>query len=131
VLDIDETTLNNSAYQRARAELGLGYSPASWTEWVNKKAATPIDGALAFTNKVKQLGGKVVFVSNRMAANECAQTEDNLAATGFAYDAILCRTAASEKNTRFAAVQNGTAKPGLPRSPCSRSSATTSRTSRC
>jgi len=114
VLDIDETTLNNSAYQRARAELGLGYSPASWTEWVNKKAATPIDGALAFTNKVKQLGGKVVFVSNRMAANECAQTEDNLAATGFAYDAILCRTAASEKNTRFAAVQNGTAKPGLP-----------------
>lgn len=114
VLDIDETTLNNSAYQRARAELGLGYSPASWTEWVNAKAATPIDGALAFTKKVKQLGGRVVFVSNRMASNECAQTEDNLAAKGFTYDAILCRTAASEKNTRFAAVQNGTAKPGMP-----------------
>ena len=114
VLDIDETTLNNSAYQRARGELGLGYSPASWTEWVNAKAATPIDGALAFTKKVKQLGGRVVFVSNRMAANECAQTEDNLAAKGFTYDAILCRTAASEKNTRFTSVQNGTAKPGMP-----------------
>ncbi len=114
VLDIDETTLNNSAYQRARAELGLGYSPASWTEWVNKRAATPIDGALAFTKKVKQLGGRVVFVTNRMAANECTQTEDNLATTGFTYDAILCRTAASEKNTRFGMVANGTAKPGMP-----------------
>ncbi|MBA3453683.1 MAG: hypothetical protein H0T42_11380 [Deltaproteobacteria bacterium] len=114
VLDIDETTLNNSAYQRARADLGLGYSPASWTTWVNARAATPLDGALAFTNKVKQLGGRVVFVTNRMATNECTQTEDNLAATGFTYDAILCRTAASEKNTRFMAVQNGTAKPGMP-----------------
>jgi len=113
VLDIDETTLNNSAYQRARAELGLGYSPASWTTWVNEKAATPLDGALAFTKKVKQLGGRVVFVSNRTAA-ECPATEDNLAAKGFSYDAILCRTAASEKNTRFMAVQNGTAKPGMP-----------------
>lgn len=113
VLDIDETTLNNSAYQRARADLGLGYSPASWTTWVNAKAATPIDGALAFTRKVKQLGGRVVFVSNRTAA-ECAATEDNLAAKGFSYDAILCRTAASEKNTRFMSVQNGTAKPGMP-----------------
>ena len=104
VLDIDETTLNNSAYQRERAELGLGYSPASWTTWVNARAATPIDGALAFTKKVKQLGGRVVFVSNRTAVNECAQTEDNLTATGFTYDAILCRTAASEKNTRFLSV---------------------------
>ncbi len=113
VLDIDETTLNNSAYQRARAELGLGYSPASWTTWVNARAATPLDGALAFTKKVKQLGGRVVFVSNR-TASECSATEDNLAATGFVYDAILCRTAASEKNTRFMSVQNGTAKPGMP-----------------
>lgn len=113
VLDIDETTLNNSAYQRARADLGLGYSPASWTAWVNAKAATPIDGALAFTKKVKQLGGRVVFVSNRTAA-ECVATEANLAAKGFSYDAILCRTGPSDKNPRFAAVKAGTAKPGMP-----------------
>ena len=100
VLDIDETTLNNSAYQKARNDLGTGYSPASWTAWVNQKAATPIDGALAFTKKVKQLGGKVVFVTNR-TASECGPTEQNLAATGFAYDGIHCKVGSSDKNPRF------------------------------
>lgn len=109
IMDIDETTLNNSAYQHARSDLGTGYSPASWTAWVNQKAATPIDGALAFTKKVKQLGGKVVFVTNRMAGTECPQTEANLAATGFTYDQILCRPqgAPSDKTPRFDQVKQG------------------------
>jgi 5'-nucleotidase (lipoprotein e(P4) family) len=114
VLDIDETTLDNSPYQKSRADLGLGYSPATWTEWVNQKAATPIPGALAFTKRVKQLGGKVVFVSNRLQATECAQTEANLAAHGFSYDGVFCKTSTSDKNPRFAAIANGTAAPSLP-----------------
>lgn len=114
VLDIDETSLDNSPYQRARAELGLGYSPASWGEWVGKKAAEPIPGALAFTKKVKQLGGRVVFVSNRLAATECPATEQNLTAKGFVFDAMLCKTTTSDKNPRFASIDDGTAKPGLP-----------------
>jgi 5'-nucleotidase (lipoprotein e(P4) family) len=114
VLDIDETTLDNSAYQRSRGELGLGFSPNSWTTWVNQKAAIPVPGALAFTQHVKQLGGKVVFVSNRQLANECAQTEDNLVSTGFVYDEILCRNGPSDKNPRFAAVVAGTAPSTLP-----------------
>lgn len=112
VLDIDETTLDNSPYQRARAELGLGYSPASWGEWVGKKAAEPIPGALAFTKTVKQLGGRVVFVSNRLAATECPSTEANLTAKGFTFDAMLCKTGSSDKNPRFAQVAAGVA--GMP-----------------
>ncbi|HEU0037203.1 MAG TPA: HAD family acid phosphatase [Kofleriaceae bacterium] len=114
VLDIDETTLDNSPYQKSRADLGLGYSPATWTTWVNQRAAVAIPGALAFTQQVKQLGGKVVFVSNRLAATECAQTEDNLHAQGFAYDGILCKTTTSDKNPRFDALAQGTAIAGLP-----------------
>lgn len=114
VLDIDETTLNNSQYQQERLDLGLGYSPGSWTDWVNRKAATPLDGVLDFTHSVKQLGGKVVFVSNRMAATECAQTEANLQSAGFVYDEILCKTDTSDKNPRFMAVQNGTMPSTLP-----------------
>lgn len=115
VLDIDETILDNSPYQRARGELGLGYSPASWTAWVDQRAARPLDGALAFTQKVRQLGGKVVLVSNRMGVTECPQTEDNLRAVGVPYDAILCRPPGtpSEKNTRFEQVRTGTGT-GLP-----------------
>jgi 5'-nucleotidase (lipoprotein e(P4) family) len=108
VLDIDETTLDNSTIQHERADLGLGFSQAAWTGWVNRRAATPIPGALAFTKRVRELGGKVVFVSNRLAAGECAPTEDNLKAHGFEYDGILCKTGASEKNTRFDSITSGT-----------------------
>ncbi|MCX5741310.1 MAG: hypothetical protein NT062_02295 [Proteobacteria bacterium] len=104
VLDIDETSVDNSAYQHSRADLGVGFSPASWTAWVNKKAATPVAGVLAFTNEVKQLGGKVVLVSNRKAATECAATQDNLHAIGMTFDEMLCQDTTSDKNPRFDAV---------------------------
>jgi 5'-nucleotidase (lipoprotein e(P4) family) len=112
VLDIDETTLDNSPYQKARADLGLGYSPATWKQWVDLKAAVPLPGAAAFIARARQLGGKVVFVSNRLKATECAPTEANLAAAGIAYDGILCKDGVSDKNPRFAAIAAGTA--GVP-----------------
>ena len=114
VLDIDETTLNNSTYQQERIELGVGYSPGSWTAWVNRKAATPIDGVVDFTKLVHQLGGKVFFVSNRMAATECLQTEENLASAGITFEQMLCKVDTSDKNPRFAALTNGTAPSTLP-----------------
>ncbi|MCE9574811.1 MAG: hypothetical protein K8W52_16800 [Deltaproteobacteria bacterium] len=112
-LDVDETILNNSAYQQARLDLGVGFSPGSWTAWVDQRAALAIDGAAAFTHEVQQLGGKVVLVTNRKAANECAQTEDNLRSVGVAYDAIFCQTTVSDKNPRFQAIEAGTGT-GLP-----------------
>jgi 5'-nucleotidase (lipoprotein e(P4) family) len=114
VLDIDETTLDNSHYQQERMDLGVGYSPTSWTEWVNRKAAPPIDGVVDFTKLVHQLGGKVFFVSNRVQATECPQTEANLGAAGIEFDQMLCKVNSSDKNPRFAALTNGTAPSTLP-----------------
>ncbi len=108
VMDIDETTLDNSTIQHERADLGLGFSQAAWTAWVNRKAAAPIPGALAFTKRVHELGGKLVFVTNRIAATECAQTAENLTATGFAFDGMLCKTTVSDKNPRFDSITSGT-----------------------
>lgn len=113
VLDIDETTLLNVQYQRERAELGTGYSPASWTAWVNRKAAPAVPGVKAFTDHVHALGGKVVLVSNRKDGSECDPTKANLVADGITVDAMLCRTTTSDKNPRFDAIEAGTA-PGLP-----------------
>jgi 5'-nucleotidase (lipoprotein e(P4) family) len=113
VLDIDETTLMNVQYQRERAELGTGYSSSTWTSWVQRKAAPPVPGAKSFIEKVRALGGKVVFVTNRKASTECDPTAMNLAAENIRYDAILCRTDTSNKNVRFEAIEDGTA-PGLP-----------------
>jgi 5'-nucleotidase (lipoprotein e(P4) family) len=113
VMDIDETTLSNVTYQRERAELGTAYSSASWLAWVRRKAATPMPGADTFVARVRALGGKVVFVSNRKDGSECGPTAENLAALGIAYDGMLCRTTTSDKNPRFEAIEDGTA-PGLP-----------------
>ncbi|MBA2543667.1 MAG: hypothetical protein H0V17_28755, partial [Deltaproteobacteria bacterium] len=91
-----------------RADLGLGYSPVTWGQWVDERAALPLPGALAFTKKVKALGGKLIFVSNRVAAFECGPTEDNLKAQGFVYDGILCKAGPSDKNPRFDSITAGT-----------------------
>jgi len=108
ILDVDETTLNNSPYQEQRGALGLGFSPNSWQTWVDSRSAQAIDGVVDFTHHVQSLGGKVVLVTNRTAA-QCSETEDNLKTVGVAYDEILCLTDTSDKNPRFAAVAAGTA----------------------
>jgi 5'-nucleotidase (lipoprotein e(P4) family) len=105
IMDVDETSLDNSAYQHSRADLGVGFSPGSWTAWVNQKAAIAIPGAPDFTAKVHALGGKVVLVTNRKDGTECPQTEDNLHAVGVVFDQILCQTGPSDKNPRFQQVQ--------------------------
>ncbi len=114
VLDIDETTLNNSQYQQTRLDLGVGFSPGTWNDWVNQKAATAIDGVVDFTAAAKALGGKVILVTNRTMA-QCPATEDNLHAVGVTYDAILCMDTTSDKNPRFQAIEAGsTGDPNLP-----------------
>jgi len=80
---------------------------------VNEKAAQPIPGAPAFIARVKQLGGKVVLVSNRLDQKECPQTQQNLAAKSIAFDAMLCKTTTSDKNPRFEQVKLGQGT-GLP-----------------
>jgi 5'-nucleotidase (lipoprotein e(P4) family) len=96
----------------AAAALGVAFSQTSWTAWVDRRAATLVPGAKRFTDRVHDLGGRVVLVSNRKAAGECGPTEDNLAALGVSFDAILCRTDTSDKNPRFASLATGAA--GLP-----------------
>ncbi len=111
ILDADETVLDNSVYQRRRAEAGLGYTSDTWNEWVREEAAPAIPGAVAFTRLVNELGGRVVIVSNRAQA-VCAETERNLDEVGVDAAVVLCMQETSDKNARFQAVQNG-AVPGL------------------
>ena len=71
-------------------------------------------GAARFIGVVRDLGGRVFIVTNRTLA-QCDDTRANLTAIGLAVDAVLCRPPeSSDKNPRFAAVQNGTAVAGLP-----------------
>lgn len=112
VLDADETVLDNSTYQKERAELGLGFSDETWNEWVGRMEATALPGAAAFIARVRQFGGRVVIVTNRDDP-VCQPTRENLTRVGITVDAVLCRVGGvSDKNPRFRAVAEGQV-PGL------------------
>ena len=96
VMDVDETVLDNSQYQREREQQGLGYSSESWNAWIARKEATAVPGVTAFLNEVVARGGKVALVTNRDKSMDDA-TWQNLLALGLPLTAentcILGRTA--------------------------------------
>ena len=115
ILDADETTIDNSAYQAERARAGQPFEGESWRAWCARREAVPLPGAAAFLARVRARGGKIAIVTNRTAA-ECPDTEAVFREHGLAYDAMLCRPEGgpSDKNPRFEAVARGTTPAGLP-----------------
>jgi 5'-nucleotidase (lipoprotein e(P4) family) len=65
VLDADETVIDNSQFQKELAEKGARYSSAAWKAWCLRGEATAIPGAIGFIKHVRDLGGKVVIITNR------------------------------------------------------------------
>jgi 5'-nucleotidase (lipoprotein e(P4) family) len=115
VADADETLLDNSTYQKERELAGLAFSAESWTAWVARREARALPGSVAFLDRVRALGGRVAVVTNR-TQKECPDTEANLRAERLAFDLLLCKPdgGASEKDSRFKKVQEGTAQEGVP-----------------
>jgi acid phosphatase len=109
VLDVDETTLDNSEHQRRLAMTGTVQNDSAWYAWIRERAAPPVPGAVEFTNSVRRLGGRVALVSNRDEPL-CDATRDNVRTAGIAADVVLCRVnKVSDKMPRFKAVEDGAA----------------------
>lgn len=110
--DADETILDNSQFQK---ELGnqSNFSPAKWTDWIAREEATPIAGAIAYINRVHELGGLVVVITNRRVGEQQAHTEANFKKVGLPYDIMLGQGDDRYKDSRFESVEKGTAKPGV------------------
>lgn len=107
IMDVDETILDNSLFEQEQAESGRAYSDSSWAAWVRREAAPALPGAVAFTQRVHALGGRVVLVTGRADAL-CPETRANLERVGVAFDEALCQpTSLSDKNPRFEAVRGG------------------------
>jgi 5'-nucleotidase (lipoprotein e(P4) family) len=105
ILDVDETILDNSEYQKRLALTGATYDPKSWDAWVQQKKASALPGARAFIDDVRdELHGQVVLVTNRLPG-QCVATEENLRKQEIHYDRILCGD--GDKNPRFQSVING------------------------
>lgn len=64
-MDIDETVLDNSAYQMTLDRTGRSFTPRSWAEWVASEQARLVPGVAGFIETVVELGGRLAFVTNR------------------------------------------------------------------
>ncbi len=113
-LDADETVIDNSLYQKERAAIGEGYSPESWAEWVARREAPPLPGALGFLARVHELGGRIAIVTNRRE-DHCPDTEANFRAFSIPFDLVLCKPPGGDrKEPRWQMIEDGTASPDLP-----------------
>jgi|SRR5271165_6486815 len=108
ILDIDETVLDNSEYQKRLAIAGQQYNSKTWNGWVSEKSATALPGAKWFVDTVlDDLKGQIILITNRTEA-QCPDTEENLHHESIRYTRILCdSTGTADKNDRFRAVQMG------------------------
>jgi 5'-nucleotidase (lipoprotein e(P4) family) len=115
ILDADETVISNLQHEIELAEKHQSFSAESWHAWVMRREATPLPGAAAFLARVRELGGRIAIVTNRLES-ECADTAAVFRAHQLIYDMMLCRPdkAPSDKNPRFTAVAAGTTTTGGP-----------------
>lgn len=115
ILDADETVLDNAQYQLERAEKGLAFSRESWAEWVSRRSAPALPGAVTFLRRVRELKGVIAIVTNRTEA-QCADTDANLRQVQIAFDLLLCKPndGSDDKSARFESVVQGTASPSQP-----------------
>jgi 5'-nucleotidase (lipoprotein e(P4) family) len=100
VMDVDETTLDNSAYQLERAAYGLPFEPASWEAWILRARAPAIPGVIDFIAVVRRAGGLIAWITNRSEETRDA-TRANLRDLGLWNDNDrLCPQSGSESSKR-------------------------------
>tara|TARA_B100001564_G_scaffold120758_2_gene100738 strand:+ start:878 stop:1495 length:618 start_codon:yes stop_codon:yes gene_type:complete len=85
IADIDETVLNNLPYNEMLIETGESFAQKTWSDWVNKREAMAIPGALDFFNYVKGQEIEIIYLSNRRVENY-EPTKMNLISAGFPFD---------------------------------------------
>jgi 5'-nucleotidase (lipoprotein e(P4) family) len=65
ITDIDETILDNSAYEVHQTLQGKDYESSSWYKWTDMSAADTVPGAPAFLKYAASKGVTIFYVTNR------------------------------------------------------------------
>jgi len=102
VVDIDETMLDNSAFQAQQIFDSKSFTSEFWKEWTDLAKATALPGAIEFSRYCDSLGVEVFYISNRKI-NEIRATLKNLDSLGFAFakeENMLFKEDVSSKKVR-------------------------------
>jgi acid phosphatase len=76
IVDVDETMLDNSAYQAWNISSGKPFGNETWKAFVEAKISTAIPGAVTFVRYANARGIKVFYVTNRTEDMEAATREN-------------------------------------------------------
>ena len=103
IADLDETLLDNSAYDAGFIGRNDAFSGKTWTQWEPAAQAAAMPGAADFLNDVQKKHVEIFYVTNRDQAGQ-EGTIGNLQALGYPFaDArhVLVTTGSSDKQGRF------------------------------
>ena len=84
ILDIDETVLDNTAYEARMILDGTSY-PEGWISWGKEAAATAVPGVKEFLEHAQSKGVTIFYVTNRVVELKNA-TQRNLTKLGIPWD---------------------------------------------
>jgi 5'-nucleotidase (lipoprotein e(P4) family) len=101
ILDADETTLDNTAFEARMVHMGKTYDSAEWAKWINEAGARAVPGSVEFLQWAASRGVTAFYITNRKADEERGTTE-NLRRLGFPLtpDSVLVRGERPEWTSR-------------------------------
>ncbi len=102
IVDIDETILDNSAFEGYELHNGTSYNQNDWLLWTSKAIADTVPGALGFLKYAAKKGVAVFYITNR-GNPELEATLKNLQIFKFPFaDAkhVLVKDNTSDKESR-------------------------------
>ena len=84
IVDVDETVLDNTAYEARMILDGTKY-PEGWVSWGKEEVATEVPGAKDFLNYAASKGVTIFYITNRVMELKEA-TQNNLTKLGIPWD---------------------------------------------
>lgn len=102
VVDIDETVLDNSAFETNSIRTRKPFANEDWKKWTDMSAAIATPGSLEFLKYAESKGVETFYISNR-SVDTMEKTLENLQKLGFPFadkNHLLLKTSTSIKTER-------------------------------
>jgi acid phosphatase len=104
ILDLDETVLDNSAYQARLTARGGTFSDESWQKWVAETKSAIVPGAREFLSFAHARGVRVYYVTNRVCDSSTPADPTvrvlRIHSLPFGPGQLLCKNETSDKSPR-------------------------------
>ena len=112
VMDVDDTCLSSAEYRKYKQRWRTLFYRPRWGNWCRRADDPSVPGAAEFTRKVRDMGGKIIFITGR--SEELREpTAKNLKNEGFDYDALLMSGPETSKELWRKKVESGQAVPDM------------------